>query len=75
MKKLIVILIFLIFFASSSYYVAIAPEIFTPIASYTTLDANELSLVYIVLMVILTLIFIYLLARSIISSVMRYLET
>lgn len=74
MRRVIIISIFLIFFASSSYYAAIAPEIFTPLTPYTNLDANELSLLYIVSMVILTIIFIYLLARSIISSIMKYLN-
>lgn len=75
MKKTIVILIFLIFFAASAQYAATAPEIFNPLTPYTNLDINELSLIYIVSMVILSLIFIYLLAHSIIKSILKYIES
>lgn len=73
MKKTIILLIFLIFFASSSYYVALTPQTLTPLTHYTTLSVNDLSLIYIALMVVLTIIFSYLLIHSVIDSIKKFI--
>lgn len=75
MKKTIIVLIFILFWISSAYYVALTPNILNPVAYYTALGVHQLSVAYVILMAILTIVCCYLLVHAILGSIRKFLES
>ncbi len=74
MKKPIITTIFLIIWISTAYYVSLKPQLLSPLTKYVQLSINELSIIYVVLMLILTILFSYMLIHQITNRIKKYIQ-
>lgn len=75
MRGIILILSFLSLFVIISVCITQSPDLLSPIASFTELSTDEIAGIFLILMLILTVIFSYLLIRYILKSLNRIMQS